>query len=89
MNTNPPMDQTPFEDNLIVIHIDKINKTCLVRNERGGKSFTCELADRVVEGIMLMDYVQVKRTVTGKRIVTDYFVNQEFYNEDYYTEVLV
>ena len=81
MNTNPPQDNTVFEDNLIVIHINKVDKNCLVRNEKGGKSFICELADWLIDGIRLMDYVQVKRTIDGKPIVTNYFVNREIYDE--------
>ena len=79
MNTNPPNDQTPFEDNLVVIHINRADKNCLVRNEKGGKSFICEMADWLIDGIELMDYVTVKTAVNGKPIVTDYHVNMAVY----------
>jgi len=79
MNPNAPNDNTPLSNRLIVIHINKADKNCLVRKENGGKSFVCEMADWLIDGIMLHDFVEVKTAVNGNPIVTNYFVNNEVY----------
>ena len=83
MNSNPPHDDTPIGTRYVVIHINKVDKNCLVRKETGGKSFICELSDWLIDGIMLMDYVTIKHAANGKQIVTDYHVNTDFYDDEY------
>ena len=80
MNTNPPRDETICEDRLVVININRKDKNCLVRKENGGKSFVCEMAEWLIDGVELMDFVKVKTNhVTGKPVVTDYYINMAVY----------
>lgn len=90
MNTNPPKDDTVLEPNMpVIINIQKgigkgIIRTCT------GKKFPVTIKSSLLEGIQLMDYVTIRKSkVTGEWIVTDYFVNSEIYNDDYYEEVVV
>ena len=84
MNTNPPNIEEPLTGNeLKIIHLDKILKVGLVKSDNMRYSQHVELADRVIGGIQLLDYVTVKRGVDGHLIVTDYFVNPDVYDEEY------
>ena len=91
MNTNPPNDhiRTNEDPMPVVINIQPEFKTGMVRTATG-KKFPVKLQDWLIEGIKLMDYVELKKSaVTGEWIVTNYFVNGDFYNDDYYQEVLI
>ena len=84
MNTNPPRVDEPLTgDELKIIHIDPILKVGLVKSDNMKYSRHVELADRVIGGIQLLDYVTVKRAVDGNLIVTDYFVNPDVYDEEW------
>ena len=91
MNTNPPRDETYFEGETLpqVIHIDKANRTCLVK-VAPNKSVIAHLTKEKAEAIQLLDYVEIKKSpVTGEINVIRYYVNQDVYNEEYYQEVLI
>lgn len=72
---------------LPLIHIDRKNKTCLLKNKQG-KSFPATMQEWLCDSIMLGDdAVVTKSQVSGEWIVIDYEVdtmtNQElddFYN---------
>ena len=84
MNTKPPRVDEPLTgDELKIIHIDPILKVGLVKSDNMKYSRHVELADRVIGGIQLLDYVTVKRAVDGNLIVTDYHVNPDVYDEEY------
>ena len=79
MNPNNPHyfegDRLP-----VIINIQKQFKTGIVKTATG-KKFPVKLQDWLVDGIMLMDYVELKKSkVTGEWIVTNYFINNEVYN---------
>ena len=58
-----------------VIHLNKKDKTCLIRKEHG-RSYPCRLAPGIVEGIQLLDYVTVKfNPVSREWTVVDYQIN--------------
>ena len=64
----------------VIINIQKQFKKGIVKTSTG-KKFPVTLADWLVDGIMLMDYVELKKSkVTGEWIVTNYFINNEVYN---------
>ena len=64
----------------VIINIQKQFKTGIVKTATG-KKFPVTLADWLVDGIMLMDYVELEKSkVTGEWIVTNYFINNEVYN---------
>ena len=78
MNPNNP---TYFEgDKLpVIINIQRQFKTGIVKTSTG-KKFPVKLQDWLVDGIMLHDYVELKKSkVTGEWIVTNYFINNEVY----------
>lgn len=77
MNTNPPIDNTPIDDRYVVIHLNKMDKNCLVQKENSRYSFICELADWLIQGINESDFVKLSTAVNGKPIVTDYYPNSE------------
>jgi hypothetical protein len=79
--SNPPIDNTPLEDDpWIVIHINRRDKTCLIRKGNKGPSYPCVLTDWLVDGIMLRDYVDVKyNAVSREWTVVDYHINTEVY----------
>ena len=81
MDCNPPVVEEYVEtDEWEVIHIDRRNKTCLIRKGNKGPSYPCVLSDWLVDGIMLRDYVDVKfNPVSREWIVTDYRINVEVY----------
>ena len=63
----------------VIINIQKQFKTGIVKTATG-KKFPVKLQDWLVDGIMLMDYVELKKSkVTGEWIVTNYFINNEVY----------
>ena len=79
MNPNNPHyfegDRLP-----VIINIQKKFKTGIVKTPTG-KKFPVKLQDWLIDGIMLMDYVELKKSkVTGEWIVTNYFINNEVYN---------
>ena len=78
--SNPPIDETWSEDeDWKVIHLDKLNKTCLIR-KGNGSSYPCVLADWLVDGILLHDYVDVKyNPVSRVWMVVNYRINMEVY----------
>ena len=58
-----------------VIHINKNDKTCLIRKDQG-RSYPCRLAPNVIEGIQLLDYVTVKfNPVSREWTVVKYHIN--------------
>ena len=64
----------------VIINIQKKFKTGIVKTSTG-KKFPVKLQDWLVDGIMLMDYVELKKSkVTGEWIVTNYFINNEVYS---------
>ena len=78
MNPNNPHyfegDRLP-----VIINIQKKFKTGIVKTPTG-KKFPVKLQDWLIDGIMLMDYVELKKSkVTGEWIVTNYFINNEVY----------
>ena len=74
-NTEWIVEESEWE----VIHINRQDKTCLIRKGKG-QSYPCTLADWLVDGIMLRDYVDVKfNPVSREWIVTDYRINVEVY----------
>ena len=83
--SNPPRDETWTEDlDWQIIHINKREKTCLIRKGDGekqyGKSYPCILADWLIEGILLMDFVTPKYDAVSREwIVTDYRINFPVY----------
>ena len=84
MNTNPARDDTYIEGTPLpqVIHINKLEATCLVRIAPG-KSVIAHLTKEMNEAIQLLDYVEIKPSVTpGEYNVTNYYVNTDFYNEE-------
>ena len=82
MNTNPPNTPEPLTGNeLKIIHIDPIRKVGLVKSDNMKKSQPVKLQDWLIPAIRLMDYVTVKRCLNGDLMVTDYYVNSEFYEE--------
>jgi len=63
----------------VIINIQKDIKKGLVRTSKG-KTFPVTLQDWLLDGIMLMDYVELKKSaVTGEWIVTNYYINKEVY----------
>ena len=83
MNTNPPKVDEPLTgDELRLIHIDPVRKTGLVKSDNMKKSHPVKLQDWLIPGIMLMDYVTVKKALNGDWIVTDYHVNSDFYDDE-------
>ena len=91
MNTNPPRVDEPLTgDELKIIHIDPILKVGLVKSDNMKYSQHVELQDWLIDGIKLLDYVTVKKTVEGKLIVVNYHVNPEMYSDEVYSnEVLI
>ena len=88
MNTNPPKTEEYWEGETLpqVIHIDKVNRTCLVK-VAPNKSVIAHLTKEKAEAIQLLDYVEIKKSpVTGEINVIRYYVNTDVYNEQ---EVLV
>ena len=84
MNTNPPRDDTYFEGEKLpqVIHINKLERTCLVK-VAPGKSVIAHLSKEMNEAIQLLDFVTLKKSpVTGELNVIDYFVNEDIYNDE-------
>ena len=68
------------EDEWEIIHINRRDKTCLIRKGDKGKSYPCTLADWLVDGVMLRDYVDVKyNPVSHEWTVVDYRINVEVY----------
>ena len=64
----------------VIINIQKKFKKGIVKTSTG-KKFPVTLSDWLVDGIMLMDYVELKKSkVTGEWIVTNYFINNEVYS---------
>ena len=62
-----------------IINIQRNIKKGLIRTNTG-KTFPVTLADWLIDGIMLHDYVEIKKSaVTGEWIVTNYFINNEVY----------
>ena len=83
---NPPHIDEDYTEDLDwqIIHINRKDKTCLVRKGDGekvtGRSYSCTLADWLLEGVMLGDFVTVEfNPVTRKRMVTDYRINTVLY----------
>lgn len=84
MNTNPPKTEEYWEGETLpqVIHIDKVNRTCLVK-VAPGKSVIAHLTKEKAEAIQLLDYVELKKSlVTGEINVIRYYVNTEVYNQE-------
>ena len=82
MNTNPPKDYTPAvdSDEWQVIHINRKDKTCLIRKANKGRSYSCTMADWLADSIMLHDYVEVQfNPVSRVWMVIDYRINVEVY----------
>ncbi len=72
----------------MIINVQRRFKKGLVKTSKG-KVFPVTLQDWLVEGIMVYDYVELKKShVTGEWIVTNYFVNVEVAQEieDSYNE---
>ena len=83
---NPPHIDEDYTEDLDwqIIHINRKDKTCLIRKGNGekvtGRSYSCTLADWLIEGVMLGDFVTVEfNPVTRKRMVTDYRINTVLY----------
>ena len=74
---NPPRDNTPVDDRYVVIHLNKADKNCLVKRENSRYAIICELADWLIQGIQVSDFVKLSTAVNGKPIVTDYYPNTE------------
>ena len=67
------------DDEWEVIHINRKDKTCLIRKGKG-PSYPCVLADWLVDGVMLRGYVDVKyNPVSHEWTVVDYRINSEVY----------
>lgn len=82
MNSNSPRDETHFEGSRlpVVINLQKEHKTCIIKTSTG-KKFPCSLADWLIDGIQLMDHVEIKKNhVSGGWMVVDYHVNTDVYN---------
>ena len=82
--SNPPKDEEYFEGEKLpqVIHINKLNRTCLVKIAPG-KSVIAHLSKEMNEAIQLLDFVTLKKSpVTGELNVIDYFVNEDIYNDE-------
>ena len=78
MNINPPNVEEPLTgDELKIIHIDRRNKTGLVKSDNMKYSQPVILQDWLLEGIMHQDYVTVERCLSGELIVTNYYVNSD------------
>ena len=66
----------------VIINIQRNLKTGLVKTSKG-KVFPVTLQNWLVDGIMLHDYVELKKSgVTGEWIVTNYFINNEVYGQE-------
>ena len=82
--SNPPRDDNYIEGTPMpqVIHINKLNRTCLVKIAPG-KSVIAHLSKEMNEAIQLLDFVEIHEAVTpGEYNVTNYYVNTEIYNEE-------
>lgn len=78
-----------------IINIQRNIKKGLVKTNTG-KTFPVTLQDWLVDGIMLHDYVEIKKSpVSGEWIVTNYFINNEVYGtihnsyQDNYDDMIV
>ena len=81
MNPNPPKDYTFTEsDEWQLIHINRCDKTCLIRKANTGRSYSCAMADWLSDSIMLHDYVDVQfNPMSRVWMVIDYRINVEVY----------
>ena len=78
-----PTDYHFFEGDIMpkIINIQRRFKKGLIRTA-DGKTHHVTLQDWLLDGIMLQDYVEVKKDhVTDELIVTNYFINVEVAQE--------
>ena len=80
--SNPPHIDEDYTEDLDwqIIHINRKDKTCLVRKGNGekltGRSYSCTIADHLLEGVMLVVFATVKyNAVSREWMVTDYRIN--------------